>query len=437
MSKELIHIDEQFSLIMNESSSLLGIISNKTYSGNIIKESTKYLCKFPNVESVAFLKMNHDNFEFNLNFNYPKESNKLYRESLQFCLDSGSVGLAVQTGRYSLCEMKEFKVWNLFLPLISTQKVVGVFILTSKSDFNVITLNYINLLNMFCNSLANILENKELYLKQKQTKELLDQLIASRTMELVENNKALGDKIESLKSNLSMSIPHEVRTPINEILGMTNYLNSFITQSNGIKDTDRNDVLEIIADINTSANRLRNLFENFIYHTRLSIISTSLKEIEKLQTQISPYCDSIIFEQTQIKAMAYERVDDISINLVSATILMGEEYLAKLVDELVDNALKYSEKGTKIDIYSSIEGEFYKLTIHDLGAGIPDEFLNQIDAYVQFERNKHEQQGLGLGLAIAYKIVDLHNGKILIESELNKFTKVIVKVRTTNSFILD
>jgi len=246
----------------------------------------------------------------------------------------------------------------------------------------------------------------------------------------------LGEKIEVLKSNLSMSIPHEVRTPINEILGMTNYLNSFLVQKIDANNEEKSDLLEIISDIKKSAERLKNLFENFIYHTRLSIISTSLVEIENIQSQISPYCESIILEQAQLKAQTYNRLDDLDVNLVSAVIRIGEEYLAKLIDELVDNAMKYSLKGQKVYIFSSIEGNLYHLTLMDNGSGIPKEFLNQIDAYIQFDRKKNEQQGLGLGLAIVYKIVDLHQGKIEIESELNKFTKVSIKFKLDTNFNL-
>lgn len=426
-----------YNTLLSEITSYLSSFSHISLSLNIVKDAHKILLQFPNADSSAFYKMDAETFEFSLHSYSPETTIFDYESIFEEISRSGSIGTALQSGRFFATFNSILNKYHFILPIYSTKSIIGFFIITSNSNFNELSLNYLNLLIIFSRSFGSIVENKELWIKQNQTSDLLDQLIASRTIELVENNQALGEKIESLKSNLSMSVPHEVRTPINEILGMTNYLTSIITQYENVDDEDKGEVLEIVDDIKSSANRLKNLFENFIYHTRLSIISTSIKEIEMIQAKVSPYCESIILEQAYLKAQAHGREDDIIANLASAHVKIGEEYLAKLVDELVDNALKYTAKGDKINIYSSLESHNYSLTIYDTGQGIPPEFLDQMDAYIQFERHKNEQQGLGLGLAIVFKIVDLHNGTIEIDSKVDQYTKVTVKLLVSENYQFD
>jgi len=403
-------------------------INHITNTSHLIDESLKVLMTVGIVESAAFIKMDTKTFEFAVNTVYPKNLFEYYSEILGSISESGDIGVAFQSGNFFVSEDKQNNKWQLLLPIFSTRNVVGLYILDSHEDFSNISIQQINLLIVFARNFGLAFENRDLNSQKIQSEKLLDQFIASRTIELVENNQQLGAKIESLKSNLSMSIPHEVRTPINEIMGMNNYLKSYFKNYKEIPEEDRADILEIVDDVSSSAKRLKNLFENFIYHTRLSIISTSIKEIELLQSQVCPYCDSVIFEQAELRAQQFERTEDLEVNLVSSGVRMSEEYLAKMIDELVDNAMKYSKKGDKVLIYSSIQEQYYHLTIHDFGTGIPKEFLNQVDAYIQFDRKKQEQQGLGLGLAIIYKIIDLHSGFIEIESKLNNFTKVMIKI---------
>lgn len=429
--------DSIFNEFMDSTLTFLNSMKSHSNSGLLISESLELLSKFPNSDSVAFMRLNNDTFEFILDSVLPIEKYNYYNERLQDFIDFGTFGNAIQSGKFHIHKCEKNNLWYLFLPVFTTKSVFGIYVISTNIDFANITIKFLNVLLFFAISFGNGLENIELNISLSNNKVLLDQLIAKETIELVENNKELGEKIESLKSNLSMSIPHEVRTPINEILGMSNYLKNIINHNTQFDSDDIDDIIEIITDIKSSAERLRNLFENFIYHTRLSIISISIRELENVQSKITPYCDSVIYEQASLKANTYNRLDDLEINLVSATIKIGEEYLAKLVDELTDNALKYSEKGTKVSIYSSIESDYYTLTFADNGAGFPIEFLNQVDAYIQFERNKNEQQGLGLGLAICYKIVDLHNGEIEIDSKISEYTKITVKFKISTDFVME
>ncbi len=406
-------------------------ISNSNSGFDFINESLKILIRYTKSSSAGFFVLDETNYEFNLKRSIPTDKHDLYITTFKDLTDMGDIGNSLQNATYFQSHSENSSIYHLILPLISIKSVKGLVILSSNHDYTQSELYILKLLYYFSSYIAVFLDNQYLSAQNQKTQVLLDQLIASRTIELVENNTQLGEKIENLKLNLSMSIPHEVRTPINEIMGMSNYLlNIMKTKRNDFDD----DVEEIITDIKNSASRLNNLFENFIYHTRLSVIATSLKDIQALHSQYSPYCESIINEQAIIRSNKYSRLSDLEVHLVSAVIKIGEEYLAKIIDELVDNAFKFSKAGTKVSINSCIEGTMYVISIKDLGVGLPADFLDQIGSYTQFNRMKNEQQGLGLGLAIVYKIIDLHNGDIDIESQLGEYTLVTIKIPIVTDF---
>jgi two-component system sensor histidine kinase/response regulator len=117
-------------------------------------------------------------------------------------------------------------------------------------------------------------------------------------------------------------------------------------------------------------------------------------------------------------AEKYSRLSDIEIGQEtnSISINMSSEYYYSLVYELIDNALKFSKKSEKVVLNSSLDNNNFNISIIDQGIGIDKDKVKSIAALNQFNRKKNEQQGLGLGLAIATKIINIHNGNYRIES---------------------
>lgn len=422
--------DISFNELIVELAGLRKKLAASQFGFDLFTESLKLFSKYTEAQSGCLFILNDETYDFEPKKCTGNSDVEFYVNVYEDLTQSGAIGSALQNITYFQAYSEVSNNWHLIVPIVSMKFVKGLMVLTSANDFTKVEIYVLKLISLFTEYIGLYLDNQNLTEKNNRTQLLLDQLIASRTIELVENNTMLGEKIEALKLNLSMSVPHEVRTPINEIMGMSSYLLNLI--SNNQLEID--DLSEIISDIKDSAVRLNNLFENFIYHTRLSIIAMSIKDIESLHAQFSPYCEAIIQEQATLKAGKYDRSKDLKVNLVSSVVKMGEEYLAKLIDELIDNAFKFSTNGTSVLVKSHIEGNFYSASIRDNGVGIPKEYLNQIDSYIQFNRGKNEQQGIGLGLAIAYKIVDLHNGEISIDSELGIFTEVTVKIPIYQGF---
>jgi signal transduction histidine kinase len=107
---------------------------------------------------------------------------------------------------------------------------------------------------------------------------------------------------------------------------------------------------------------------------------------------------------------------------------IARDNLRKIIEELVDNAFKFSKQGTEVHVTALREGEDYLISVTDHGVGMATEQIEQLGAYVQFERALREQQGIGLGFAIANRVVELHDGELMIESILGQGTRVDVRL---------
>ena len=107
---------------------------------------------------------------------------------------------------------------------------------------------------------------------------------------------------------------------------------------------------------------------------------------------------------------------------------ISEDYLAKIVEELAQNAFKFSEAGSPVRVALSDSPNGMALTVTDRGRGFSTKDITKVGAYMQFDRKLQEQQGLGLGLTIARRLTELHGGTLAIQSEQGSTTTVTVKL---------
>jgi len=228
-------------------------------------------------------------------------------------------------------------------------------------------------------------------------------------------------KLNDLRKRLSTTLPHELRTPLSGILGFADALLDPATAA------DPAEVIECAGYIEASARRLSRLIENFLLFAELELLEqTQYRRISWLR---EPSAAATYIERAARKvAAAANREADLVIEVVPASVCVTESYLGKLVEELVDNGCKFSKPGNPVRVYSAIEGNDLVLRVSDRGIGMNPEQIQSIQAYVQFDRVMHEQQGMGLGLAIARRIVTLCEGTLVIESEPGQGTTVMVRV---------
>ena len=225
--------------------------------------------------------------------------------------------------------------------------------------------------------------------------------------------------VDELRNTLIRKFPHELRTPLVGILGF-----SEIAQNN-IDTLTPDEISKVISGIYKSGKRLHRRIEKFIKYAELLSIDKNEIVRGKKQFRLESY---IINSYALVYSKEFKREKDIKIKVEDASVQIVEAYFLLILKELIENALRYSEKGTEILIEGAKHGKFYNLSIKDNGRGMPKNSIFQIGVFSKFGENKDSEEGIGLGLAIVKKVLELFNGYIEIKSEENKNTEIKISI---------
>lgn len=229
-------------------------------------------------------------------------------------------------------------------------------------------------------------------------------------------------KLKSLRSSITLSLPHELHTPLNGILG----LSALLVEEYALLEPP--EVVEMAKSIHTSGQRLYRLIQNFLLYAQLEITAADSEQVEVLRSERTN-CSKIAIEEVILeKVKLADREDDLQLELQDAVIQISEDNLKKISEELIDNALKYSPTGTSIRITGIHGTDVFLLSVVDHGRGMTAHQIANLGAYMQFERKIYEQQGSGLGLVIAKRLAELYGGSLTIESVPEKQTIVRVSL---------
>ncbi len=233
-------------------------------------------------------------------------------------------------------------------------------------------------------------------------------------------------KLDELRSSITLSLPHEMRTPLNGILGFSQLI---IDESDSLKPQE---IREMSENIYRSAERLYKLIQNFLLYAELELTATEPERIKAIQNSETS-SDSLAIEEIIIRqAQRVDRENDVQLDLQDSRLKISNVRLEKIVEELIDNAFKYSPSGTPVRVVGApvdtdlSAQRLYALSITDCGRGMTAAQIAEIGAYRQFERKIHEQQGSGLGLIITKHLSELLGGKLIIESTPGQQTTVRV-----------
>ncbi len=254
-----------------------------------------------------------------------------------------------------------------------------------------------------------------------------DELIAAIDAQWNKHNlyeRQVQEKVEEVGRNVTYALPHEFRTVLNEVIGSAKYLNN----SNAVVTPE--EISEISSDIIASANRLMKITENFLTYVRIESFVANPEKRKMLRSYRTEEPAAIVHDIASIKAEKYGRFEDVQIDGYpeNISIEISTESFHKIIDELLDNAFRFSEKGSEVKVKSYIEGSFLFISINDSGRGMNRAQIQGIAALAQFERSIYEQQGVGLGLVIAKRLTELHDGKFSVDSEEGKGTSVVFSV---------
>ncbi len=225
--------------------------------------------------------------------------------------------------------------------------------------------------------------------------------------------RGISDSIKHTQDSILKVIPHEFRTPLNGVLGFSELLLEF----NGDSEMEKK---EMALHIHKSGERLMETLEKFI--TYFSIITNSIRRPSDVECSID-----VIASVVDTLTEKYSQQNPIVFTRSNIFFPLSSDHLKIIATEIISNALKFSEKNSTIDVTVIGDERWSGFSVSNSGTGMSPDEIAAIGPFKQFQREKKEQQGLGLGLFIAKYYTELYSGTMEINSSPGNRTTVTIR----------
>jgi signal transduction histidine kinase len=247
----------------------------------------------------------------------------------------------------------------------------------------------------------------------------LEQAVANATRELREVNRALATsnlellETDRMREALVTNVTHDLRTPLTAIKGAADNLLDGVA---GAISADQREYMEIVRD---HATRLTGTVNELLQAARLQADQIELKP-EPLDVF------AIVAEvANSLQPLARERRVQLEVRGGEARAAADREKLRRAVENLVSNALKFTDEG-RVTVEVKPAGDMVEVAVRDTGHGIPADELPRL--FERFYRGSTRKPGTGLGLSIARNLVRLHGGDITVVSEAGHGSEFCVRL---------
>jgi signal transduction histidine kinase len=257
--------------------------------------------------------------------------------------------------------------------------------------------------------------NGELELKQRELMQLAGQL-KEKADDLATANKELerrGHELEratEVKSRFFASMSHDLRTPMNAIIGFSDLL----AQETAGQLNDKQK--RFVQHVGNGCRFLLQLINDILDLSKLESGQLELNRQEFLVEAAVPEVLSSLTPLATAKKIELKSVIEPDLR-ISADPLRVKQVLYNLLS----NAIKFTPEGGVVQVQASRNGSYAKLSVTDTGVGIrPEDQAVIFDEFRQVGDGRAKKEGTGLGLAIAKRLVEQHGGEISVESEVGK-----------------
>jgi signal transduction histidine kinase len=356
-----------------------------------------------------------DSFNMVTYVNLPED---YVREAWSYRLGEGIIGRAAREGQIILANGHENDIPAtselsslIGIPLRIPGRLMGVMSLGSKTLRRPDS-NQLELLKTVSYQVAVALEKAQLHSDLAKHAEELEDMVKARTEELAQVVDELSVALEraqeadKLKSQLLSTVSHELRTPLATIKGHTSMLVEH--HANVTPET----LLEFLTDVEEESDKLTGLISDLLEMSR----------IEAGVLHIQPQMHNLLDVVRSTVESAQVREPNHPISLKSSNgrlpIYADARRVQQILDNLLNNAVKYSEPGNPITVEVTEHDDGPVISVKDKGYGIAADQLDRVfDRFYRVDSDSSRTHGIGLGLAICRGLVEAHGGHIWVESE--------------------
>lgn len=215
--------------------------------------------------------------------------------------------------------------------------------------------------------------------------------------------------LDDMKDTFLSTVSHELRTPLTSIRGALGILNS------GRIAFDSEDAINMVAIATRNSKRLADLINDVLDVQR---ISAGRFNISPSQISAADLLRSVV---DSLGPMAAQSGIDLLLDESDAPVWADASRIDQVMVNLVGNAIKFSPNGSAVHLSSATKGDVVQVSVEDHGRGIPQRELGRIfERFQQIDASQNTQAGSGLGLWISKSIVELHGGRMWVESKLGQ-----------------
>jgi PAS domain S-box-containing protein len=223
-------------------------------------------------------------------------------------------------------------------------------------------------------------------------------------------------ELSELKSRFVAMTSHEFRTPLATILSSTELLEHYHDR------LPQEEKAELMQSIKDSVDRMTRMLDDVLL---IGKSEAGKLEFEPSTLDLNAFCESLVGEFMLNRPPGIELHASVGL---CGSVYMDQKLLRHILGNLISNAIKYSPQGGKVEFEADCMDGQVRFRVSDQGIGIPAEDLPGLFETFRRARNVGNISGTGLGLAIVKKSVELHGGRIEVDSQLGKGTTFLVTI---------
>ncbi len=243
----------------------------------------------------------------------------------------------------------------------------------------------------------------------EESNKQLESRVAERTAELEQTMVQLG-RLDKMKDNFVSNVSHELRTPLAILVGHLDLM------SQGDPGSLTFDQKQSLSSMTDATRRLWTLIEDLLQFSDAASGKMTLKKspfpiIKSVNTAVS---------QKETQATARQIILNTRIRANLPQVFADQEKITWVVGQLLDNAIKFTPPSGQVVAYAQQKADDVQINVVDTGIGIPEEHINELfHSFYQLEESStRHHEGMGLGLAMAQKILTAHGSTIQVRSRV-------------------